>query len=481
MASTERAVARRDLWRASAAELVALLRSGELTPSDAVYAAMARIEGTDGIVNALPTRCYERALAAAVRVERASREHRDDPSWLAGLPIAVKDVTDVAGVRCTYGSPIYASRIPTESDILVQRLEARGAIVIAKANTPEFASAGGLNTSNAVFGATRNPWNVQWACGGSSGGSAAAVAAGEVWAATGTDLGGSLRQPASSCGVVPRGPELLPHDPLCVAGPVARRVEDIALLLDAWAGAHPGDPISRPAPSRPYRAQSSVGPARGTRLAYSETLGLVPVAREIAAICRAAAERCSGMGWTVAQASPDFGDARAILDVLRPAWLASHWSDLLASDRERLQTGFRARLEAGMALTAHQVWQAERQRAALVRRVVQFFERHDALACPVVPVAPFAADTQSVASIEGQALERESDWMLLTYAVSLTGCPALSLPCGYTTDGRPVGLQLVAPPGEDGRLLAIGRALEEALEVHPRAPVDPAAASTQKQ
>ena len=467
-----------ELWRLSACELVELLRKGAVSPTEAVMASIRRIEATDGRINALPIRCFERALKAARRLE--TQKKAEGRGSLAGLPVAIKDVIDVAGVRATCGSAIFADRVPETSDILVERLEQRGAIVVAKANTPAFASSGGLNTANELFGATLNPWNTAWACGGSSGGSAAAVAAGQVWLAAGTDLGGSLRQPASFCGVVglrptpgvvPRGPAPLPHDALCVAGPMARTVADVALMLDAWAGDHPFDPIALPAPDTAYSQQACTG--TGTlRVAYSATLGLVPVEREVASLCAHAVRRLEALGATVDEKHPDLRDAGDILATLRPAWLASHWGHLLGAHRNALAPDFRARLEAGMRLSAATVWEAERNRAQLAARMIGFLAAYDVLVCPTVPIAPFAAQAQRVPEVDGLVRERESDWMLLTYAVSLTGCPALSLPCGYTAEGRPVGVQLVAAPRRDGMLLAIAAMLERALDLSPRVPVE---------
>jgi amidase len=240
-----------ELWRMSAVEAVGRLRAGEVSPLELVDAALERIEQVDGMLNALPTVAAERAREAA--------RHVDPGSPLAGLPIAVKDLNDVAGVRTTYGSPIYADHVPDASESMVARLEQRGAVVLAKSNTPEFGAGG--NTFNEVFGETRNPWDTRLTCGGSSGGSAAALAAGEVWLATGSDLGGSLRTPAGFCGVVgirptpgrvPNGPDPLPFDTLGVEGPMGRSVADAALMLDAMAGHEASEPLSLAAPARPF-------------------------------------------------------------------------------------------------------------------------------------------------------------------------------------------------------------------------------------
>ena len=251
-----------ELYRLTAAQAVRQLREKQLTPLDLVEAAAARIEAVDGHLNAMPTPCFERAREHAQSLMKASAEPQQ-AGWLGGLPIAVKDLVDVAGVRTTYGSPIYANHVPQRSDLLVERLEANGAIVIGKSNTPEFGA--GASTFNEVFGKTRNPWNGDKSVSGSSGGSAAALASGQVWLATGSDLGGSLRLPASfnavlglrpSPGCVARGPALLPFATLAVEGPMARTAEDLALMLDAMSGAHPLDPLAVPAPAHSYLQQA---------------------------------------------------------------------------------------------------------------------------------------------------------------------------------------------------------------------------------
>ncbi len=281
-----------ELIRLTAREAVRRLQAGEVTPHQLIDAAAARIERVDGAVNALPTPCYERARAHADRLMALPAEARGP---LAGLPLVVKDLVEVAGVLTTMGSPIFAEHVPERSNISVERLEANGAIVIAKSNTPEFGA--GANTFNEVFGTTRNPWDLTTTSGGSSGGSAAALAAGQVWLATGSDLGGSLRIPGSFCGIVgfrpspgriARAPAGMPFDTLSVQGPMGRTVGDVALLLDAQAGDHVRDPISLPAPARPF-VEAVERPKAPLRVAYSPDLGIAPVDAEVREVCAAAA------------------------------------------------------------------------------------------------------------------------------------------------------------------------------------------------
>src|SRR5262245_55555038 len=309
-----------ELWRADACTIVDRLRRQELTPHDLLDALEQRITAVDPAVNALPTLCFERARRHA---DALIKKPVGERGLLAGLPVAIKDLTDVAGVRTTYGSLIFKDHVPQRSDILVETLEARGGIVYAKSNTPEFGA--GANTFNEVFGATRNPWNLSCSAAGSSGGAAVALATGTAWLAHGTDFGGSLRNPASFCGIVGMRPSIgrVARTPgakvdrtLSANGPMARTVEDLALMLDALAGEHPADPLSLPALPTPFLA-SARAPARPRRVAWSATLGVTPVDPEIAAITAGAAQRFAEAGVIVEEAHPDFTGVHECFHVLR--------------------------------------------------------------------------------------------------------------------------------------------------------------------
>ncbi|HJO69906.1 MAG TPA: amidase family protein [Rhodospirillales bacterium] len=467
-----------ELFRLTAREMVAVLRRGEASPLEAVDAALARIEAVDGAVNALPTLCAERARAQAQGLATGKAE-RDSPAWLAGLPIAVKDLTDVAGVRTTYGSTVFADHVPVRSDVLVETLEARGAIPIAKSNTPEFGA--GAHTFNDVFGKTRNPWDLSRTCGGSSGGSAVALAAGEVWLATGSDLGGSLRIPAGFCSVVglrpspgrvARAPTTLPFDALSVAGPMGRTVCDVALMLDAMVGPHPRDPIALPAPALPFQAAVEA-PTPPTRVAFSPDLGVTPVAAEIREICAAAAARFGELGATVEEACPDLGDAREIFQVLRAHRFAASYGAVYAQHKDALKPEVVWNVERGLALSSDEIGRAEIARARLYARMAAFFETYDLLLCPTTAIPPFDIDMRYPDEIEGQRLETYIDWFAVTYAITLTASPALSLPCGFTAQRLPVGLQMVGRPRAEASLLAAAALAEELFGVAAGLPIDP--------
>ncbi len=467
-----------ELVKLTACEAVARLERRELSPLELVEAAAARIAEVEPAVNALPTLCLERARARARRLMEAPRPE-PRPGYLFGLPIAVKDLNDVAGVRTTYGSPLYADHLPERSDLVVERLEENGAVVIAKSNTPEFGA--GANTFNEVFGATRNPWDTRLTCGGSSGGSAVALATGEAWLATGSDLGGSLRIPASFCSVlglrpspgrVASGPAALPFATLSVQGPMARNVADLALMLDAQCGWHASDPRSLARPEIPFASAAREGPAP-RRVAYSPDLGVAPVEPEVKEICARAAAAFADLGARVDEACPDFGGVGEIFEILRAAQFSADKAPLLERHREALKPEIVWNIERGLELSADQIGRAERARGVLYHRLVAFFADYDLLLSPAVVAPPFEVEVRYLTEVAGVSFETYVDWLVLTFAITLTACPALSLPCGFTAAGLPVGLQMVAPPRGEAVLLAAAARMEEHLALHALVPMDP--------
>ena len=463
----------------SARAAVQRLARREVSPLELIDAAEARIAEADPVINALPTRCFARARAHARRL-MADPPADPPPHYLHGLPIAVKDLNEVAGVRTTFGSPIFADHVSEFSDYMVETLEANGAIVIAKSNTPEFGA--GSHSFNEVFGRTNNPWNARLSAGGSSGGSAAALAAGEVWLATGSDLGGSLRNPASFCSVVglrpspgrvAHGPAAFPFHDLGVQGPMARTVADAALMLDAMCGRHKGDPLSLDAPAVPF-SRAAAEAAAPARVGFSADLGgIVPVDPEVAALCARAARDFADLGAAVDETCPDFAGAKDAFHVLRAHAFAMRRGELLDAHRDRLKPEIVWNIEAGRALAATDIARAERTRAALFHRVTRFFETFDLLLCPAAIVAPFDGALRYPEEVGGTRFESYIDWLLICSAVTLTACPAMSVPCGFTADGRPVGLQMVAPPKCEGRLLAAARLFEDAHPFAGQVPIEP--------
>jgi amidase len=467
-----------ELIRLTATQAVALLCKGEVTPLELIDAALARIARVEPMVNALPTLCPERARAHARRLIDEKPPPRER-GWLAGLPIAIKDLVDVAGVRTTYGSPIYADHVPTVSAPVVRRLEENGGIVLAKSNTPEFGAGG--STFNEVFGKTRNPWNTALTCGGSSGGAAVALAAGEVWLAHGSDHGGSLRGPASYCSVVglrpapgrvARGTARNLWSPLSVQGPMARNVPDLALFLDAMCGEDLSDPLSLPPPATAFAA-AVAAPVAPRRVGWSPDLGVGPVSRETREICAAAARRFEDLGAAVDEATPDFSDATEIFMTLRGVHFAVDRAPLLATERRRIKPDIVWNTELGLKLGGAEIAAAERKRAALYGRVLEFFATYDLLVCPCRPVPAFDVDLRHPETIDGHRPETYIASSALTYAVTLTSCPAISVPCGFTRDGRAVGLQIVGRPRGEAALLGAAALFEQLMGLDRLLPIDP--------
>ena len=465
-----------ELVQATACAIVDKLNSGDVTPLDLLDVLEKRIAAVDGQVNALPTLCFDRART---RARTLMRKPAGERGLLAGLPVPIKDLTDVEGVLTTQGSPIYRDHVPARSDLVVERLEGNGALVYAKSNTPEFGA--GANTFNEVFGATRNPWDLSRSAAGSSGGAAAALACGAAWLAHGSDMGGSLRNPASFCGVVGMRPSIgrVAHTPaakidrnLGVQGPMARNVEDVALLLDAMSGEQPADPLSLPVLPDSFRsaARSGKGPKR---VAYSPDLGITPVDPEVAAITRKAAARFAEAGAIVEEAHPDLSEAHECFHVLRAFDFAISKSALLRSKRDQLKPEVIWNVEEGLKLTVDQLVRAEAQRVAMVERTLEFFKTYDLLLAPATIVAPFPVEHRYVAECAGKKFDNYVEWLGIVYAITLVCCPALSLPCGFTASGLPVGLQMVAPPRGEAQLLAGARVLEDILGVRGTTPIDP--------
>ena len=466
-----------DLYRLTAREAVRRLRSGEITPLDLIDAVERRVAQVNGAVNALVTPAYDRARDHARRLMALPPAER---GLLAGLPVAIKDLNDVAGVRTTHGSPIFADNVPAVSDIMVQTIEANGGIVVGMTNTPEFGA--GANTFNAVFGETRNPWNPALNAAGSSGGSAAALATGIVALASGSDLGGSLRTPASFCSVVglrpspgrvANGPAEQRFNDLPVEGPMARNVLDVALLLDAMSGWRVEDPISLPAPPVPF-LETAERRRRPKRIALAIDLGgATPVDRPTRAIVRAAADKLADAGIEIVEASPDFSGVAEAFHVLRGLGYATNMRTLLAHHRDKLKPDVIWNIEQGMALTADRIGKAMLYRSRLYGEMVKFLEQYDFLLTPAACCAPNPIEERWVREVDGHKFENYIGWLTLPACITLTTCPALAIPAGFTDDGRPVGIQLVGAPRGDADVLSAGAAIEEILGVSDAVPIDP--------
>jgi len=465
-----------ELWRLSACAVTDLLRRGKVSPVELIDAALARIAAVNPKVNALVTLGEDRARAQAKRLMELPIEAR---GMLAGLPIAVKDLNDVAGLRTTYGSPIYANNVPTRSDIMVETLEGNGAITLAMSNTPEFGA--GANTFNEVFGETLNPWNTKLNAAGSSGGAAVALATGQVWLATGSDLGGSLRTPASFCSViglrpspgrVAAGPREQNFDTLSVNGPMARNVEDTALMLDAMAGWHIEDPISLAKPEEPFLTTARKR-KKPKRIALILAPAGLPIEPEVIAGVRAVAEKLSKEGIIVEEASPDFGGVGQAFQTLRAVDFSTSMEVLLKNHRDKLKPDVIWNIEKGLALKSEEIGKALLRRARLYSEVAAFFGKFDAMLLPAAPILPRDVKERWPREINGIQLDNYVEWLKLAALITMTSCPSLALPGGFSADGRPIGIQLVGKPRGEADLLSHGLFVEDILGLRDKVPIDP--------
>ena len=469
-----------DLIRLPATEAVALLARGAVSPLELVDAAAARIAATDGAVNAVPTLCLERARAHALALMAGQRRSDEGArGWLGGLPVVIKDLMDVAGVRTTYGSPIYRDHVPLRSHPLVERIERLGGIVIGKSNTPEFGAGG--NTFNEVFGRTLNPWNTALTCGGSTGGGAVALATGQAWLAQGSDHGGSLRGPATLCSVVglrpspgrvTRGTSNSMFSPQSVEGPMARNIGDLALFLDTMAGYCPQDPMTFDAPAQSF--QDAVRGARPMRVAFTANFGgRLPVERETRAICADAMRFFRDAGCVVEEAFPELGPVEDVFLALRSQQFVVAQEARLQSNRGDLKSDIIWNTEQGLAQTPSRLAWAERERAALYRRFAAFFGQWDVLVTPGSATPAWDVALRARDEVDGVKLPNYIAGSALTSAITLTTCPAVSVPCGFDRFARPVGIQIVAPARQEARALAAAALFEQVSGLDRLVPIDP--------
>ncbi len=465
-----------------AVEMARLVRARELSPREIVETVLRRIERINPLINAYCTVVPDLALVAAKRAEEAVT--RGEPLGpLHGVPVSIKDITATAGIRTTFGSRLFADNVPAEDALIVARLKQAGAIVLGKTNTPEFAHGG--YTDNALFGPTRNPWNTARTPGGSSGGAAAALAAGLGPLAEGSDHGGSLRGPASYCGVVgfrtsvgrvPRYPNGWLYEQFSVSGPMARTVADCALMLSVIAGPDPRVPIAVAEPGEQFSPVAHpdlvAGDVKGLRVAWSRDLGFARVDADVLAVFDRVPSIWESLGCVVEEAHPDLSDAPEIIPPLR-AWRTAITSEHLFPVADRLDNPFLKQfLERGRSLSMMEVAAAEGRRSRLWERVARFFERYDLLVLPTMSTVAFPVEQHRPSTIGGQPVTDQLESSRLTYSISMTGCPSMSIPCGFTPEGLPVGMQVVGPRLHEARVIRAAAAFERAAPwAHLRPPL----------
>ena len=465
-----------DICFLSARELARRIRTRELSAREVAEAQLARIEAVNPLINAIVTHTADRALQEADAADALLATGAEPPP-LHGLPVAHKDTHETAGVRTTSGSPLLADHVPVRDELIIERMRAAGTVLLGKTNVPEFAA--GSHTFNPVFGLTRNPYDLSLSAGGSSGGAAAALAAGLQPLADGSDMGGSLRNPASFCNVVgmrpspgrvPSWPNEAAWGTMGVQGPMARDVSDTALLLSVLAGPDPRSPIALETPGSAF-AVPLERDLTGLRVAWAPRLdGSIPFDPEVVATLEPAVKVFTELGCVVEEACPDLSGADEVFRVLRAWQFELGLGTVMDRHRDQIKATVVANIEDGRRLSGADVGRAEVLHTRLYHRVRAFFERYDVLLAPVCQVLPFDADLEYPTEVAGEPMTSYVDWMRSAYLISATGCPALSVPGGFTAGGLPVGLHVIGPHRADLAVLQVGYAFEQATRYGTRRP-----------
>ena len=459
----------------SALEMRDLLLAGELSARELLSAHLLQIEKLNPELNAIVTLVPERAEELAALADQAFAEGRT-LGVLHGLPVAHKDLVDTAGVLTTLGSPIYKDRVPESDDLIVERMRNAGAIMIGKTNTPEFGA--GSQTFNEVFGVTSNPYNTDMTCGGSSGGAAVALAARMLPLADGSDLGGSLRNPASFCNVVgfrPSGGRVptVPNSnlwlPMSTKGPMARSVPDIALLMQAIAGPHQLAPSSNTEPPEIFGGSLERN-FSGARVAWSPDLGGLPVDPRVRAALSPIPDLLTDLGCEIVEDWPDLSDAPEIFQILRAQIFANSYAPILETHRAEMKQTVIWNVEKGLSMTVGEYGRALSKQAQMFSKLQGFMEEVEFLVCPVAQVPPFPKGIEFIEEIEGVRFETYIDWMRSCSDITTTTHPAISVPAAFTDDDLPVGLQIVGRSRADRSVLELAHAFEQIAQVGQRAP-----------
>lgn len=466
-----------DLCAKPAREIIGMLKSGEVSPNELLEAALKRVDQVNPIVNSTVIQCQERGEESIKRLH--DQDNSDHPGWLAGLTVGIKDLIDVEGLPNTCGSPALVDYVPAKSDALIERLEKRGAVIGGKTNTPEFGA--GANTFNAVFGATLNPWDTALNAGGSSGGSAVALATGQFWLCHGSDLAGSLRSPANFCSVVGFRPSPgraggAPADTgfsmEAVDGPMARDIRDTALLLDAMCGYDSRHPISLPEPRISFQKSLEADPSN-IRIAFTEDLGgFAPVEKEIRETLRNAMEMVASDKIVVEDTHPNVSGLNETYLALRGIHYGSVTDYLPEKAKRYFKRTLRENAEFGRNLKTSDIFRALREKTRIYHTMRKFLETYDVLALPVTGIAPGPVEVEYPPVVDGVKMNDYVEWLKFSFLATTASLPALSLPAGFTPTGMPVGIQLIGPPRGEARLLQVALALEERLGI-PFGPIDP--------
>jgi len=454
-----------ELCTLTGTQLAERIRRKQVSAREVMAAHLARIERVNPAINAIVTLVADRAMADAAKAdERQARGGTLGP--LHGLPVAHKDLVQTAGIRTTFGSPVYKDNIPATDALIVTRIRAAGAITVGKTNTPEFGA--GSHTFNAVFGPTRNPFNPAKTVGGSSGGAAAALTSGMVPIADGSDMGGSLRNPAAWNNIVgfrPSPGRVTDDDgswsPLSTGGPMARTVADLALFFSSMVGRHAPDPLSIDEDGTRFRAPLARA-FKGTRVAWFKDLGGLPFEPEILRVVGATRKVFEDLGCIVEQAEPDFTGVDEAFPTLRHLYYHANYGAIAREHPDLVKSTIKWEIAEAERQTSADVARAMARQARMYLDATAFFAKYDYFVLPVTQVEPFDVTTEYPTSVAGVTMPRYIDWMRSCWYVTFMACPAISVPAGFSTSGLPVGLQIVGPHRGDWQVLQLAHAFEQA-------------------
>ena len=464
----------KNLWKKNASEVISLLDKKEISIEEVVDSSLDRIKEINPDINAIVTLINEEE-----KKELINNFNNDNNNTLKGMPVLIKDINDVQNMRTTYGSKLYSDNIPKNSDIIVQTIEKNGGLIIGKTNIPEFAA--GSHTYNSVFGLTKNPWNTSLSAGGSSGGSAAALATGMSWFASGSDLGGSLRNPASWCGVVglrptsgliAHGPSNFPFFNLSVDGPMARNVEDLSIFLDAMTDYNIKDPLSFNRKKYSYHNKLLEKKEEKYIIGFTEDFGIFPCDREVRNMMQNTLKLIQSLGHEVSNTFPDMKKSEFCFQTIRAYMFYSSYKSLLEKDISLIKKEVIWNIEKGKNVSIDDLIKAEEIRAEIYNNTMKYFEKFDFLIVPSATVPPFNSKQSWVKKIEDTTFDNYVSWLMIAASISLTNCPSIAIATSFSKDNAPYGIQIVSAPHKEQKLVNFAKSIEESINISEMLPIN---------
>ena len=464
----------KNLWKKNASEVISLLDKKEITIEEVVDSSLDRIKEINPDINAIVTLINEEE-----KEELINNFNNNTNNTLKGMPVLIKDMNDVQNMRTTYGSKLYSDNIPKNSDIIVQTIEKNGGLIIGKTNIPEFAA--GSHTYNNVFGLTKNPWNTSLSAGGSSGGSAAALATGMSWFASGSDLGGSLRNPASWCGVVglrptsgliAHGPSNFPFFNLSVDGPMARNVEDLSIFLDAMVDHNKNDPLSFKGKKDSYYKNLLKREETKYLIGFTDDFGVFPCDKEVRVMMQNTLKLVQNLGHDINNTYPDMSKSEYCFQTLRSYIFYCTYKSLLKKDKNLIKEEVIWNINKAETITIDNLREAEKIRANIYSNTMKFFDKFDLLIVPSAIVPPFNSQEKWVKKVEDKTFDNYVSWLMIAASISLTSCPSIAIATSFSKDNAPFGIQIIAPPYEEQKLINFAKSLEENINISDMVPIN---------